>query len=228
MEGILLVDKPKGWTSFDVVNKIRSIVAKELDQKPRSVKVGHTGTLDPAATGLLVVCIGKKYTKTIQDLIIHDKTYEVEMVLGKVSTTGDQEGEITAKSISTPKQKDINTVIAHFIGEISQKPPVYSAIKINGKRAYELARKGQKVDMPSRKVKIHSMTNVSYDYPIVKFVTRVGSGTYIRSLVQDIGDELNTGAYTSNLRRISVGDKKIQDALQISDITANNIKNLLA
>jgi len=225
MEGFIYIDKPEGWTSFDVVAKIRGIVKKETGLK--RPKVGHTGTLDPAATGLLVLCIGK-YTKKVPELIKQDKTYEVEITLGKNSTTGDKEGEITDISNRNPSIDEINSILDKFIGEIEQIPPVHSAIKINGKRAYELAREGREVVMKPRKVTLYSIDSIKYNYPIVTFTARVGSGTYIRSLASDIGAELNTGAYMSNLRRTSIGDVTINQAYEVSDITPENIQKILA
>lgn len=228
MEGFLYVDKPEGWTSFDVVNYVRSMVAKIEAKKPRNVKVGHTGTLDPAATGLLLLCVGKNYTKKVPELIKQDKTYEVELTLGKTSTTGDKEGEIVRTSSNKPTENEINTVVSSFVGEINQTPPIFSAIKIDGKRAYDLARAGKDVEMKARRVVIHSINDVDYNYPIVSFKTRVGSGTYIRSLASDIGEKLATGAYMSNLRRTSIGDVNIGQAYKIKEITAEVLEKMLA
>jgi tRNA pseudouridine55 synthase len=227
MEGLLLVDKPAQWTSFDVVNYVRRMVAQIEDKKPRNVKVGHTGTLDPAATGLLVLCVGKNYTKKVPELIKQDKTYEVELTLGKSSTTGDKEGEILNVNNKQPSIDKINSVISEFVGEIEQTPPIYSAIKINGKRAYDLARAGKEVEMKARKVVIHSINNVTYNYPFVRFETRVGSGTYIRSLAVDIGEKLGTGAYMSNLRRTSIGDDLITNAYPVKDISPEILQKAL-
>lgn len=228
MEGLIYVDKPEGWTSFDVVNFVRGMVAKLENKKPKNVKVGHTGTLDPAATGLLVLCVGKNYTKKVPELIKQDKTYEVELTLGKTSTTGDKEGDIAIKSTKIPDFDEVNAVIDSFVGEIDQTPPAFSAIKINGKRAYQLAREGKKVEIKSRKVQICSIDNISYEYPLVKFVTRVGSGTYIRSLAVDIGEKLGTGAYMSNLRRTSIGEVDISQALAKSELTPEVLQKTLA
>lgn len=227
MEGFIYADKPEDWTSFDVVNYIRRIVANIEGKKPRNVKVGHTGTLDPAATGLLVVCVSKNYTKKVPELIKQDKTYVVELKLGQTSTTGDKEGEITPQSEEEPTIDDVVNSVNSFVGEIDQVPPAFSAIKIDGKRAYDLARKGQEVKIPSRKVTIYSINNISYKYPIVKFETRVGSGTYIRSLATDIGEKLGVGAYMSNLRRTSIGEITLEKAQKVSDITAENIEKIL-
>lgn len=210
MDGLLLVDKPKGWTSFDVVAKVRGIIKHETGLK--KPKVGHTGTLDPLATGLLVLTIGS-YCKRAQEFSKLDKVYEVTMKLGQTSTTGDDEGEKTPVSDHQPDMDEITTAFEQFTGEISQVPPAFSAIKVGGKRAYDLARAGKEVKLEPRTVTIHSITDVRYAYPEVKFTTKVSSGTYIRSLVEDIGKELDTGAYMSDLQRTEVGEFKLANAI---------------
>jgi tRNA pseudouridine55 synthase len=218
MKGILLVDKPAGWTSFDVVNYVRKMVAQAEDKGPKQIKVGHTGTLDPFATGLLVLLIGKEYTKKAAKLSKLDKTYEVTMKFGATSSTGDPEGEITPVSDTKPTQKAITETLKRFTGEIKQVPPPFSAIKIDGQRAYKLARAGKKVKIDPRKVTINRLELVDYSYPEVKFVADVSSGTYIRSLVEDIGKTLGTGAYTATLRRTEVGDFSIMAAADPKDL----------
>lgn len=219
MNGIVLIDKPKGWTSFDVVAKVRSIVRSEVRKTHpgiKRIKVGHTGTLDPSATGLLVICIGTA-TKRVPDMIRHDKTYEVEMTLGSTSTTGDQEGEIHFTGLPDQPHtiEAVKNVLGQFLGEQMQTPPAYSAIKIDGKRAYELARAGRPVKLEPRPITIHSIEIQSYEYPKLSFVCSVSSGTYIRSLVEDIGERLGVGAYMSNLRRTKVDRFTVNDALHI-------------
>lgn len=179
------------------------------------VKVGHTGTLDPFATGLIILVIGKecknasKYSKL-------DKVYEATITLGQTSSTGDPEGEITSFAgpgpAKVPKQGEIEEILGRFVGEIEQTPPVFSAIKINGQRAYKLARKGEAVEIPKRTVTIYSLELLDYKYPKVKIRTHVSSGTYIRSLASDIGLALNTGAYVTELRRTKVGKYLINEA----------------
>ncbi|MGC1177304.1 MAG: tRNA pseudouridine(55) synthase TruB, partial [Candidatus Saccharimonadales bacterium] len=197
MQGILLVDKPAGWTSFDVVNYVRKIVAASEGKKPKNVKVGHTGTLDPFATGLLVLLIGKEYTRRAGEFSKLDKTYEVTMRLGETSTTGDPEGEIAlfpgADSKKKPSRKVLEQAVAGFVGAIRQTPPAYSAIKVNGQRAYKLARAGKEVIIEPRTVTINRLEVVDYTYPEVKLVADVSSGTYIRTLAEDIGKVLGTG-----------------------------------
>jgi len=217
MQGVLLVDKPKGWTSFDVVNYVRRMVATEEGKKPKNTKVGHTGTLDPLATGLLVLLVGKEYTRKATELTKLDKTYEVTMCLGQTSTTGDEEGEKTAVSDTIPDEKAILAALDAFQGHLMQVPPAFSAMKINGRRAYKLAREGKEVALEARPVTIYKNSLTSYEYPFVKFTSEVGSGTYIRSLVEDLGKALGTGAYMSDLRRIRVGRFDIASARVTND-----------
>lgn len=207
MDGILLIDKPKDWTSFDVVAKVRGALKKESGKK---MKVGHTGTLDPLATGLMIVVVGS-YCKRASEFSKLDKTYEVTMKLGETSTTGDAEGKKTRISALTPTEVQIKNAIAQFIGMIEQVPPAFSAIKIDGKRAYKLAREDKEVKLEPRSVTIHNITGMKYDYPYISFTTEVSSGTYIRSLVEDIGKELGVGAYMSDLRRTKVGRFSLSD-----------------
>lgn len=224
INGLLLVDKPSGWSSFDVVNYVRKIVARIEDKKPKNIKVGHTGTLDPLATGLLVLCIGD-YTKKVPELIKQDKTYEVELTLGYRSITGDSEGELI--KISDAKPLEVESTINYFIGEIEQTPPSYSALKVNGKRAYQLAREGKEFKLKPRKVKIISIKNIEYHYPKLTFITEVGSGTYIRSLAEDIGKKLGTGAYMSSLKRTKVGKFSLIDAVEPQALTDENLQKTL-
>ncbi len=225
MQGILLVDKPSGWTSFDVVNRVRRLVAEVEGKKPKSCKVGHTGTLDPLATGLLVILVGKDYTRQAADLMKHDKTYDVTMRLGETSTTGDDEGEKIVVSDTIPTEKQLLEAFLAFTGDIMQRPPAYSAIKVNGVRSYDLARKGRAVELEARPVHIESISLESYDYPLVQFRCEVGSGTYIRSLVEDIGDRLGTGAYMSGLKRTVVGDFNLSNALSAENLSIEAISD---
>ena len=217
------MDKPAGWTSFDVVAKIRAIIRAETGQK---LKIGHTGTLDPMATGLLVLVLGR-YTKRAGEFSKLDKTYEAELTLGQTSSTGDGEGKITQKSTRRPAPENITSVLNTFIGEIEQVPPAFSAIKIDGQRAYNLARAGRQVVIEPRKVKIYSIINVNYEYPKLHFTTEVSSGTYIRSLAEDVGRALGTGAYLSALRRTRVGKFGIETALKVDGIDFTAISSHL-
>lgn len=219
MDGILLVDKPSTWSSFDVVAKVRGTLKRETGKK---VKVGHAGTLDPLATGLMIIVVGS-YCKRAQEFSKLDKTYEVTMKLGETSTTGDEEGEKTQVSDAQPSETEIKNVLKEFIGDTMQTPPIFSAIKVDGKRAYKSAREGKTVTIEPRPIHISDITLTNYEYPHVKFIANVGSGTYIRSLVQDIGDKLKTGAYMPDLRRTVVGDFSIKDAISLEDIDFGRI-----
>jgi len=214
MQGILLVDKPADWTSFDAVNYIRRLVATEEGKKPKNVKVGHSGTLDPFATGLLILLVGKEYTRRASEFSKLDKTYEVTMMLGETSTTGDPEGEIMPVNGPEPTLDQVQAALQQFVGEIEQIPPAYSAIKINGQRAYKLAREGKEVVIEPRTIRINSLELTNYTYPAVKFKADVSSGTYIRTLVEDLGQALGSGAYTCQLRRTLVGEYNVSQALQ--------------
>lgn len=213
-DGILLIDKPAHMTSFGVVARIRRVLSKQQGKK---VKVGHTGTLDPFATGLMIIVVGKEcknagmYSKL-------DKVYEATIRLGQTSTTGDPEGEITDISDKIPNLTDIKTALKKFTGEISQRPPIYSAIKINGQRAYKLARDGKTVEIPERQVTIFSLDLLDYSYPYLKVRTHVSSGTYIRTLATDIGQELGVGAYCTELRRISIADWNVSQAVLLGSM----------
>ncbi len=212
---ILLIDKPTGWTSFDVVAKIRGGIRahyKEKGEKPtkRQLRVGHAGTLDPFATGLLIILKGDACRRAGEFLKL-DKVYEATFQLGQVSTTGDPEGEITDVSSKVPVREEVQDTLNQFVGDIVQIPPAYSAIKVNGQRAYKLAREGKNVDIPERTVTIHSIELLDYTYPEVTIRAHVGSGTYIRTLGEDIGKRLGVGAYCSQLRRTQVGEWVLTD-----------------
>lgn len=212
---ILLIDKPAEMTSFGVVARVRR---KLTEKKGSKVKVGHTGTLDPFATGLLIL-LTEKDTKKSNDFLKLDKWYEATVHLGTTSTTGDPEGELTKNPVETPPtRKEVENVAHSFIGKISQKVPAFSAVKINGRRAYELARKGQEVDTPTREVEIYSLEILSYSYPELKIRTHVSSGTYIRTLGEDLGRALKTGAYLTDLRRTKIGNYSIEDAVTLESL----------
>jgi tRNA pseudouridine55 synthase len=225
IQGVLLVDKPSGWTSFDAVNYIRRMVATAEDKKPKHVKVGHTGTLDPFATGLLILLIGKEYTRRAAELSKLDKTYEVTMKLGETSTTGDPEGEITPVSNLVPSLDAVQAAVERFQGEIQQVPPAYSAIKIDGQRAYKLARAGKEVVIEPRTVTVNRLEILDYQYPHVKLVADVSSGTYIRTLAEDLGSALETGAYTTELRRTFIADYSIADATPVKNLNRDNLES---
>ena len=211
---ILLIDKPAGMTSFGVVARVRRLLSQRAGGK---VKVGHTGTLEPFATGLMILLVGKG-TKRSNEFLKLDKVYEAEIVLGETSTTGDPEGEITKTGNRTDEstKAELEATLVQFTGEIQQIPPAFSAIKINGQRAYKLARKGEEVIMPARTVTVYSLELVEYSYPVVKIRAHVSSGTYIRTLAEDIGQTLGVGAYCRELRRTKVGDYAIEQAASLN------------
>lgn len=216
---LILIDKPAGLSSFGVVARVRrkmTQLAREQNWQGKRFKVGHAGTLDPFATGLLLILTGKK-TREAQQFSKLDKVYEATLRLGAISSTGDPEGEISQQSERQASQVKIESTLAKFRGEITQTPPIFSAIKINGERAYRLARQGKNPDMPERKVTIFSLELINYSYPELKIRCHVSSGTYIRSLAEDIGQDLGVGAYLTELRRTAIGDFKVDDALSLDD-----------
>lgn len=200
-------------TSFGVVARVRRVLSKEAGKK---VKVGHCGTLDPFATGLLVLVTGKE-TKNAEKFMKLDKVYEATIKLGYTSTTGDPEGDIVDTSDVQPSEEELKKVLESFVGQIEQTPPAFSAIKIDGQRAYKLARKGEVVEIPKRTVTIHSLELLDYTYPEVRIRTHVTSGTYIRTLAEDIGRALGVGAYCTELRRTKIADWSVDDAQMLQD-----------
>jgi len=215
MQGFLLVDKPNAISSFGVVAKIRGIIKANIGLK---MKVGHSGTLDPEATGLLILAVGS-YTKKLSVLIKKDKSYELTMKLGQTSSTGDREGIITDVNNEIPSEKIVKEVLQKFQGDILQTPPAFSAIKVDGKRAYHLARLGKTVELAPRHIQIFKNELQHYEYPYIRIITDVSSGTYVRSLAQDIGEELGTGAYVTELRRTRIGQFNVNQAIKLEDIT---------
>lgn len=212
MNEVILLDKPAGWTSFDVVAKIRSFYTKKSKNK---VKVGHAGTLDPFATGLLIILVGDA-TKNQDTFMKQDKEYEATLKLGYTSSTGDPEGELTELNCKNIPQKDeIEAVLKTFVGEISQTPPAHSAIKVDGVRAYKLARAGKEVKIKARQIRIYGIDLLNYEYPNLNLRVHCSSGTYIRSLASDIGSTLKCGAYLTALRRTKIGEYKVDDAKTI-------------
>jgi len=204
---VLLLDKPISWTSFDVVAKIRNTI--------RIKKVGHAGTLDPLATGLLILCTGKM-TKKIDEYQAQEKEYEGELMLGKTTPSYDLETEVDGNfDISAITEAQLHAVTAQFTGTITQFPPAYSAVKIGGVPAYKKARNGEEVALKSREVTITSFELTSIDLPVVKFRVICSKGTYIRSLVSDFGKALDNGAYMSALRRTRIGAFHVNDAKQL-------------
>lgn len=223
MDGILIINKPKNYTSHDIVYKIKDIVNE---------KVGHTGTLDPLATGVLPLLIGKG-TLCSKYLIDHDKIYQVELKLGMKTTTADSEGKLIEEKevLSEMLEEDkVKQVLETFLGKQSQIPPIYSAIKVNGKKLYEYARNNQKVEIKPRNIEIYKIKLIKIDKKekILEFEVKCSKGTYIRSLCEDIAQRLNTVGYMYNLNRIQVGAFDISNAISIEEIQKNeNPKEIL-
>lgn len=219
MNGILIINKEKNWTSHDVVAKIRKITGE---------KVGHTGTLDPLATGVLPILIGKG-TKFSKYLIEHDKVYEVELELGKKTDTADAEGRIIEEKNVDEEYINANLqkVLKSFIGKQEQIPPMYSAIKKNGKKLYEYARAGEKVEIEPRKIEIYNIELLKYEDKCINLKVSCSKGTYIRSLCEDIAEKLNTVGYMRNLNRLQVGKFKIENAIKIEDVNLESIQEHL-
>lgn len=209
---VLLVDKPLRWTSFDVVRKIRNAI------KPLKVKVGHAGTLDPLATGLLVICTGK-FTKRIDTFQAEEKEYTGTFTLGATTPSYDLEREIDQRfDWSTLTEDQILKTVASFVGEIEQTPPAHSAIRMDGERVYEKARRGETVDVKPRRVWIREFEITRIALPDVDFRVVCSKGTYIRSLAHDVGKALNNGAYLSSLRRTRSGNFHVANAWQVKDL----------
>lgn len=223
----LLIDKPKGVTSHDVVDEVRGITGEK--------KVGHAGTLDPNATGLLVVGVGRESTKCLGKIAKDTKkTYQAEIFLGEERDTDDSEGKILrqaqndkAKGFFPPSENEIRLILSTFLGEQEQTPPVYSALKIKGKKAYELARAGRKIELKPRKIVIYSIKLVRYKYPSLKIETVVSSGTYIRALARDIGKRLGCGAHLKNLRRTKIVNYEIGKAIKLEKLSKGNWKSYI-
>ncbi len=217
LEGeVLLIDKPIGWTSFDVVNSIRYSIKRTFNIK--KIKVGHAGTLDPLATGLLIICTGK-FTKQIDSFQGLDKVYVGSMYMGATTPSFDKETEVDqtfdTNNISTEMLLEATK---QFTGKIEQTPPVYSAVKVDGKRAFEYARKNNEVKIKSRQVTIYDFTLLNFELPEMDFMVNCSKGTYIRSLVDDFGKAINNGAYMSSLRRTAIGDFSVSNAYSVDEI----------
>jgi tRNA pseudouridine55 synthase len=225
MNGLLLINKPIGITSFDCIRRLRRSTGVK--------KIGHAGTLDPAASGLMILLFGSACKQASQFSKL-DKTYVAEITLGATSTTGDREGIITPVIASEarqsqPTEQELRDALAMFVGEITQTPSIYSAIKVAGKEAYKYARKGQQVEIPSRKVTVYSIKLLEYKYPIVRIEAKVSSGTYIRTLAQDIGYKIGTGAYLSALERTSIGSFSLDQVIELDSpesVILNAVKDL--
>lgn len=216
MNGFLLINKPKGITSFDVIRKVRKVLNMR--------KIGHAGTLDPMATGLLLLALGEG-TKLLEYLIKKDKTYLAEVRFGAVSTTFDAEGEITETGTEgkTDTVSVFEAVQQKFLGNIEQVPPKYSALKINGEKAYDLARRGEEVKLNARQVKIYRNEISNYQYPNLKLEIDCSTGTYIRSIANDLGEELGCGGYLTALQRTKIGKFDLENAIELEDVSAEKV-----
>lgn len=212
MSGIFVgIDKPVGMTSHDVVNVVRRVT--------RIRKVGHAGTLDPNASGVLVIAIGREATKDISMVVAKTKVYEAEILLDRVSNTDDTTGSITQVSVNEiPSIAKIQSTLAQFVGHIDQIPPAYSAIKVHGKEAYKRSRQGEKLELKARKVRVDEIQLLSYSWPNLKLLITTGPGVYIRSIARDIGTKLNTGGCLHQLRRTKVGEWEIENCLKLEKL----------
>lgn len=210
-EGILLINKPRGKTSFSLVSALRKLLNVQ--------KIGHAGTLDPFATGVMVMLIGKNYTRLSDQLLCQDKEYLAEVRLGVATDTYDCEGKHTSTSDAIPALEEIHTALGRFQGEIDQQPPMYSAKKIQGKKLYELARKGKTIDRPAVKVQV-SIQFLSYAYPFLALKIACSKGTYIRSLAHDLGAMLGCGAHLSALQRLRSGTFRLEECFDGNHLAA--------
>lgn len=219
LSGLLLIDKPSKITSFKVV----SIIRRKFQVK----KVGHCGTLDPLACGLMIILVGKQATKQQDKFMKHDKVYYAKIKLGIKTDTGDLEGQIISQSdFSKVTIEQIKDVCNFFVGEIEQEPPMYSALKVNGQKLYDLARKGITIERKKRKITIYSIDVLSYNGSEIEVRVKCSSGTYIRVLAQDIGTKLNTDATLSFLRREQIGEYKLENAVSLDLATPTDLINI--
>ena len=224
---VLLIDKPIGWTSFDVVNKLRGAIRNFMRENPLEpgdksgkIKVGHAGTLDPLATGLLIICTGK-FTKRIDEFMAQEKEYTGTFTFGATTASYDSETPVEQEfGYAHLTEGQIREAAESFSGEISQIPPMYSAIKQEGKKLYELARQGKSVEIKPRGNTIHDFQLSNFNLPTVDFKIVCSKGTYIRSIAHDMGQHLNNGAYLSSLRRTRIGNYSIEDAMSVTQFLA--------
>ncbi|GAB5398742.1 MAG: tRNA pseudouridine(55) synthase TruB [Aureisphaera sp.] len=219
---VLLIDKPLEWSSFQVVNKVRWLIRKQFNLK--KIKVGHAGTLDPLATGLLILCTGK-FTKKIETYQAQEKEYTGTFTIGATTPSYDLETEVDHTfDISSITAEQIHETAQQFIGDIQQQPPVFSALKKDGKRLYEFAREGKEVEIPFRTVHISAFEITNIDLPNVDFRVACSKGTYIRSLAHDFGKAMHNGAHLSALRRTKIGDFDVKDAVSVANFE-NNLRD---
>ena len=231
-KGFLLINKPKNWTSFDAVGYLRPKLRppKTPENPKQKIKIGHAGTLDPFATGLLIVAVGREFTKKIDEFKNLPKTYEATIKLGEISDTLDSDGIITpylnTENKNLPTKKQIKEVLKSFLGAQDQIPPMYSAKKINGERLYNLARAGQIVERKATHIIIYKIKLQKYSPPLLKLKIRCSAGTYIRTLADDIGKKLGCGAYCQELKRIKIGKFKLSKAINLP-LTEKQINDII-
>lgn len=219
IDGLLVIDKPQGITSRDAVDRVQRWF-------PRGTRVGHTGTLDPLATGVLVLCLGSA-TRLAEYVQQMKKVYRTTIHLGAVSDSDDADGAITSRTVERiPERSEIEACLPHFLGEIEQVPPTYSAAKVTGRRAYALARSGQEVQLGTRRVRIETIDVLRFEYPLLELEIRCGKGTYIRSLARDLGERLGCGGYVEVLRRLSVGPFRAEEGVTL-DVEAETAHSRL-
>jgi len=215
LAGFLLIDKPDGLTSHDVIDALRRTTGIRT--------IGHAGTLDPFATGLLLCAVGRKATKHLSRFIGMSKEYVAEAYLGAIADTYDREGKITVTSqVIAPEKKTIECMLRGFVGEQEQLPPAYSAKKVHGKKMYELARKGCIIERTPNRITIFAISPATYDYPHLSFSCHVSTGTYIRTLIHDIGHRLGCGAYAQTLRRTTIGSFNVTESVTLDKLTPKN------
>ena len=224
MDTVLYFDKPLGWTSFNLVNRVRGVLSRHIGVK--KLKVGHAGTLDPLATGVMILCTGKN-TKLIESFQYQTKEYVATIKLGATTPSFDLETEIDAEYPTEHITEElVKETLAKFIGEIQQIPPTYSAIKINGKRAYEYARKGDEVELKPKTLVIDEIELLDYKMPEIMVRVVCSKGTYIRALARDIGEALQSGGHLTALRRTQIGDIRVENCLQYDDFV-KNLNNII-
>ncbi len=218
--GFILINKPVGPTSHDIVDALRRITGIR--------KIGHAGTLDPFASGLLILGVGREATKKLSVFLRQDKEYIAKVRLGAISTTCDRDGEIRlTRNPKTPAREDIEKVVKKFIGEIKQVPPAFSAKKVKGKKLYELARSGVEIKLKPVSLVVRDIEVLNYDWPFLDIKVQCSSGTYIRSLARDIGEDLGCGGYLEELCRTKIGGLSLDDALEISRLNSRNWREFL-
>jgi len=217
--GFILINKEEGPSSHRIVDQMRKITGIK--------KIGHAGTLDPFANGLLILAIGRESTKKISQFVKKDKEYIAKLILGKNTNTYDKEGEIKQISNKIPSISEIKNTLSLFIGEQTQIPPMFSAKKVSGQKLYELARKGIEIERAPSNINVYTLEMISYNYPELEIKTRVSSGTYIRSLAFDIGEKLRTGAYLDTLSRTKIEKYDLKNSKKIKDLSPDNWEKYL-